>query len=463
MSGSTSSPSAGVATRGNPDPVATVARWLTTLVDPSDGCVELRCLDVVPRPGTRPQAWCGFYSPDSPAVMAREALRITPKARGVYLTLNPLKPELLARRNGRCEFAGRDTTSSDGDVLRRRWLLVDVDTKTTVSGVSTTDGEKDAAGAVAENVANFLGENGWNDPIRCDSGNGFHLFYRIDLPNDDESRKLVNRVLKTLASKFDTDAAKVNQSVFNAGRIVKLPGTMARKGENTSERPHRRARLLEDRSPADPVVIDVELLRDIAEMALRPSQPVVASVSGRSRSRRGSDVICRARKYLSTLPPGIAGQNGSGTTFRAAAALVQDFTMSESDAWPLLLEFNERCEPPWSESELRHKLKGAIEQPVERGRLLNASHQENGHRHGNTLTRLRRSQPRPILSPGSACRTKANRRRRRQHRRSHSGRSGTLRNGLSRPTANRSCRSSRCRSSTSLTAFWIAQTTGRVV
>ena len=328
MSGSTSSPSAGVATRGNPDPVATVARWLTTLVDPSDGCVELRCLDVVPRPGTRPQAWCGFYSPDSPAVMAREALRITPKARGVYLTLNPLKPELLARRNGRCEFAGRDTTSSDGDVLRRRWLLVDVDTKTTVSGVSTTDGEKDAAGAVAENVANFLGENGWNDPIRCDSGNGFHLFYRIDLPNDDESRKLVNRVLKTLASKFDTDAAKVNQSVFNAGRIVKLPGTMARKGENTSERPHRRARLLEDRSPADPVVIDVELLRDIAEMALRPSQPVVASVSGRSRSRRGSDVISRARKYLSTLPPGIQGQNGSGATFRAAAALVQDFALS---------------------------------------------------------------------------------------------------------------------------------------
>ena len=77
----------------------------------------------------------------------------------------------------------------------------------------------------------------------ADSGNGYHLLYRIDLPAADGG--LVERVLKSLAARFDNEHVKIDQSVYNPARICKLPGTMARKGDHTEARPHRRAKLLE--------------------------------------------------------------------------------------------------------------------------------------------------------------------------------------------------------------------------
>ncbi len=371
----TSAVSSNSAPRPKVDPVSTVAKWLATLVDSSAGCIEPHCLDVIPRDGAKPQTWCGFYSPDKLVDMARDALQITPIAKGVYFTLNLLKPVLQARRTGRCEFAGRDVTSTDADVLWRRWLLIDIDPTTEVAGVSATADEKKSAEIVAVKVRDYLIECGWPALIVADSGNGWHLFRRVDLPNDASSTELVKRCLHALAAKFDTNEAKVDRSVFNAGRIVKLPGTMARKGNSTTDRPHRRAQL--KIIPEAVEVMPVERLKALAAEAPQASRPAAAAGRSATRSRGGATVTDRARAYLAKLSPGIQGAKGNGPTFRAAAALVQDFALSESDAWPLLCEFNRRCEPPWDEGEsarsedsLRNVLKGAIEAPGERGRLL---------------------------------------------------------------------------------------------
>jgi hypothetical protein len=77
----------------------------------------------------------------------------------------------------------------------------------------------------------------------ADSGNGYHLLYRVDLPADDGG--LVERILAALGERFDTPHAKIDRTVFNPARICKLPGTLARKGDSTADRPHRRAKLLE--------------------------------------------------------------------------------------------------------------------------------------------------------------------------------------------------------------------------
>jgi hypothetical protein len=45
----------------------------------------------------------------------------------------------------------------------------------------------------------------------------------------------------------------------------------------------------------------------------------------------------------------------------AAGCLVQKFGLTIEQAWPLMLEFNERCQPPWSTKELVHKLESAIQ------------------------------------------------------------------------------------------------------
>lgn len=80
----------------------------------------------------------------------------------------------------------------------------------------------------------------------------------------------------------------------------------------------------------------------------------------------------RARAYIATMPPGISGQGGHNATFAAACALVR-FDLSRESAIELLREFNERCEPPWRENELEHKVDSAFQKAAsERGDLLNA-------------------------------------------------------------------------------------------
>jgi hypothetical protein len=78
-------------------------------------------------------------------------------------------------------------------------------------------------------------------PLEMDSGNGAYLLYPIDVPNDEESTKLMRRCLESVACKFDTEKARVDRSTFNASRILRVPGTLNCKGDPTPERPHRRA------------------------------------------------------------------------------------------------------------------------------------------------------------------------------------------------------------------------------
>ncbi len=82
----------------------------------------------------------------------------------------------------------------------------------------------------------------------------------------------------------------------------------------------------------------------------------------------------------------ISGAGGHGTTFAVALVLRYGFALTEEEAWPVLLEYNRRCRPPWSEKELRHKLKDAAKegrQPLPRGYLLGATfpHHEQAPKH----------------------------------------------------------------------------------
>jgi putative DNA primase/helicase len=66
----------------------------------------------------------------------------------------------------------------------------------------------------------------------------------------------------------------------------------------------------------------------------------------------------RARAYLEAMGPAIEGQGGDAHTLRAAFAL-RDFGLSEGDAFEVLHDWNQACEPPWSEGELREKIANA--------------------------------------------------------------------------------------------------------
>lgn len=59
-------------------------------------------------------------------------------------------------------------------------------------------------------------------------------------------------------------------------------------------------------------------------------------------------------------PRSISGENGSGTTLNVACVLVTEFALMDEPAWLLLQHYNAtKCDPPWSEAELRHKFRDA--------------------------------------------------------------------------------------------------------
>jgi len=89
--------------------------------------------------------------------------------------------------------------------------------------------------------------------------------------------------------------------------------------------------------------------------------------------------IERARAYLAKMPSAISGQGGHNATFAAACILVRGFALPEEEAYDLLVtHFNSRCEPPWTEWELRHKVRSAMEvggSPI--GYLLDGGERES--------------------------------------------------------------------------------------
>ena len=205
----------------------------------------------------------GYFNDFDALVRSVEPLDADTSVHGIYVTLNEVNPALLSRRANRIKMrlGKKDSTTSDADILRRRWLPIDID-PLRPSGVSSTDEEHTLALAKAEEVACWIAGLGFPEPIKADSGNGAHLLYRIDLPNDEAATALVKSCLATLDALFSDERVSVDTANFNAARIWKLYGTVSRKGDNTPERPHRRSRIIS--APDLLQVVTVEQLRDLA-------------------------------------------------------------------------------------------------------------------------------------------------------------------------------------------------------
>jgi hypothetical protein len=67
----------------------------------------------------------------------------------------------------------------------------------------------------------------------------------------------------------------------------------------------------------------------------------------------------RIQKYLDCCEPAISGSHGHDTTFRVACALWNGFALSVEGTLAWLGQYNQKCEPPWSPVELRHKAQDA--------------------------------------------------------------------------------------------------------
>jgi len=276
-----------------------IKRTIATLF-PDGGVVELRAL-------TDHSVHSGYF--DNFDTLAEKAANLDtlPEVAGIYVTLNTVDPALLSRRANRVKMnlGRKDPTTSDSDVLCRKWLPVDLD-PVRPSGVSSTDKEHAAALAHAGRIRTWLDEQGFPDPVMADSGNGAHLLYRIDLPNDDESTDLVKGCLAVLDALFSDGSVSVDAANFNAARIWKLYGSTSKKGDNTPSRPHRHANIVS--LPDEVKVVPVEQLRHLASLLPRNDPD-----SGQRTKGRGLDL----RDWLTTHGIGIRSEKPwqGGTLF----------------------------------------------------------------------------------------------------------------------------------------------------
>ncbi len=211
----------------------------------------------------------GYF--DNPEDLLREAAAFDGRAETISVTLNPVNPALLARAKNRV-IRNPKCTTSDRDIEQVNWLLIDAD-PVRPSGIASTDKEMSASFEQLREVGQWLEQMGFGTPLKASSGNGGHACYRLSDPT-----VRLDDVLKAIAFRFDSEDSVIDQGVGNPARLVRLYGTLNRKGDPTSDRPHRRSRLYN--LDADPTPTSAGALEAVASMG-PPDAPKPSSTSGR--------------------------------------------------------------------------------------------------------------------------------------------------------------------------------------
>lgn len=186
-------------------------------------------------------------------------------------------------------------------------------------------------------------------PLRTISGSGHggHLIYRWPVGVPIAKRRLVAPGL--LDSRVDKSVVHQGGDLYGDGSQIVLPGSIHPSGGLY------RWAFEGDLPPIEEVpFFDLAWLPS-AEPAATAIPALIMPIAGAAdRAYR------RAEAWMVKRDPAVQGQGGDQHTFVTCATLVRDFELSEGDAWELLQPWNGTCAPPWSEADLRKKLRSAM-------------------------------------------------------------------------------------------------------
>jgi hypothetical protein len=197
-----------------------------------DNPLHLRAIWGKGVPDPQPIKNITFTAKKYPSLAARQrafedmALLLNQQGYNIYTCFNLISPDFPGdEQNG--------LSVKDADIIRRRYLLVDFDRA--VANQPATDDEVDEVFKVAHELEKDAFFSKGLDPLTVNSGNGAHIYLPVDLPNDNASKLDCQNMLKAMAERYGTYTVKVDTGVFNASRITKMPGTIARKGIEVSD------------------------------------------------------------------------------------------------------------------------------------------------------------------------------------------------------------------------------------
>jgi len=237
-----------------------------------------------------------FYDKDK---LAAEIEKYSGNVQAVYYTLNTPAPELFDLTSAKDKAVAGVNGCKDDQIVCRNWLLIDCDPlrQQDDQKVSSTNAEKAAALETLQKIHEYLHELGWPSPISADSGNGFHMLYNLGgMPNTPELTATVKNVLDHLAQKFNTAFVKVDTSVHNPSRITKAYGSLAGKGENTADRPHRYSAIR--KVPAVIVPVQIEQLLALKPIAQETKKSIIIKGQTPSKIATGNTEPEKMEEFL---------------------------------------------------------------------------------------------------------------------------------------------------------------------
>lgn len=238
---------------------ATLRQWYDVFKDNHE-LVEIRILD----PETK-RSYSGYFT-DIETIL-REIKRY--EKCNLYFTLNVIDPACYSREQHDRISTRPKSTTSDAEILGRKFCLIDIDCEKP-SDTNSTDAEKELAKGVVNEVYKFLRDEGFEKPIICDSANGYHLLYKQAMISNPQNTETMKNFLKVLDMYFSTDKVKIDCTTFNPSRICKLYGVISRKGSDTQERPQRESKIL--RVPQEVKITPNEYFEKVASYMPKPEK-----------------------------------------------------------------------------------------------------------------------------------------------------------------------------------------------
>ena len=100
--------------------------------------------------------------------------------------------------------------------------------------------------------------------------------------------------------------------------------------------------------------LEAKKLINTQKTAYQPPKPTV-------NKKRPDNWEERAQKYVEKYPPAISGFSGHDMTFRLVCVLINGFMADPEEAMLLLEDWNNRCDPPWEDKDLEHKIEQATQ------------------------------------------------------------------------------------------------------
>ncbi|TQF08601.1 hypothetical protein FJV41_49050, partial [Myxococcus llanfairpwllgwyngyllgogerychwyrndrobwllllantysiliogogogochensis] len=271
----------------NPDAIRATWRWLAHA---QHGVSEVRVI----RPGGGGLVGLGFFDAEEAFVAACVEANA---AGNVYVGIQPRPRRLLELAPNVLRPLRTGAGSKDIAVVTA--TVVDLDPMRPKDSASTED-ELALTLQVATAAADWCEAQGLVRPRLMMSGNGAQLWFALPSQSlEGEAHERVQAGLKAFEAEFRARFASERMrvdSIHDVARIIKVVGTVARKGAGTAERPHRAARALAGFERVEDAVLLERLLRAPVQQPVanpaRPAQvtlplaPSASAPQGKVKARR---------------------------------------------------------------------------------------------------------------------------------------------------------------------------------